>query len=110
MTWRRRQPGRGLLRAAPAEYGRGLGGGGVFAVGGVVDMVWHLVFGIEAGVDALVSPTHLVLLAGGALLLSGPLRAAIQRFGALPHRVADAWPAVVSLGTVAALAGFFLSY
>jgi len=110
MTWRRRHLGRGLFRSAPTGYGLGLVGIAVFGAGGVADMIWHLVFGIEAGVDALVSPTHLVLLTGGTLLLASPLRAALQRFGALPRRLADAWPAAVSLGTVTALAGFFLSY
>ncbi|GAA1604805.1 MULTISPECIES: hypothetical protein [Kribbella] len=110
MTWRRKQAGRGWRDAIPAGYRHGVAGVAVFAIGGVADMLWHLVFGIEAGVDALVSPTHLVLLVGGTLLLSSPLRATLQRSGALPRRLTDAWPAVVSLATVTALAGFFLSY
>ncbi|GAB3930258.1 hypothetical protein GCM10029976_031640 [Kribbella albertanoniae] len=110
MTWRRKQPGRSWRDAIPAGYRQGVVGVAVFAAGGVADMVWHLVFGVEAGVDALVSPTHLVLLVGGTLLLSSPLRAVLQRSGALPRRVTDAWPAAVSLATMTALAGFFLSY
>lgn len=110
MIWRRRRQGRSLFSAVPNGYGRGLAGIAVFAAGGLGDMLWHLAFGIEAGVDALVSPTHLVLLVGGALLLSSPLRATLRRNSALPRRFAEAWPAMVSLGTVTALAGFFLSY
>jgi hypothetical protein len=110
MTWRRRRSGRGLPASVPAGYGRGVVGIAVFAAGGVADMIWHLMFGIEAGVDALVSPTHLVLLTGGSLLLASPLRAALLRSGVIPQRLTEAWPAVVSLGTVTALAGFFLSY
>jgi hypothetical protein len=48
----------------------------VFAVGGAGDMTWHSIFGIEQDVEALFSPTHLVLFAGMALILSTPLRAA----------------------------------
>jgi hypothetical protein len=66
-------------------------------------MLWHLAFGIEAGLDALVSPTHLLLLTGGTLLLTSPLRAA-----AATDR--DRWPAVVSMAAATSLAGFFLSY
>jgi len=110
MTWRRTTGGRGPAGSVPAGYGLGVIGIAVFAAGGLADMGWHLVFGVEAGVDALMSPTHLVLLTGGALLLSSPLRAALERTGALPVRAAQAWPATVSLATVTALAGFFLSY
>lgn len=39
-------------------------------------MLWHSRFGIEAGIEALLSPTHLVLALGGMLMVSGPLRAA----------------------------------
>ena len=69
-------------------------------------MVWHLVFGIEAGIDALVSPTHLLLLTGGVLMITSPLRAATARSGVPQRR----WPAVAALSVAAALVGFFLSY
>lgn len=58
----------------PVGYGWGAIGLGVFAIGGVADMAWHLTFGVEAGIDALLSPSHLVLLSGGMLILTGPLR------------------------------------
>ncbi len=38
-------------------------------------MGWHIIFGIEQNVDALLSPTHLVLLIGALLILSSPFRA-----------------------------------
>jgi hypothetical protein len=48
----------------------------VFAVGGAGDLSWHSIFGIEQDLEALFSPTHLLLFAGMALILSTPLRAA----------------------------------
>src|SRR5262245_48341457 len=65
--------------ALPAGYGLSLLGALIFAVGGVTDLIWHTLFGIEAGVEALLSPTHLALALGLGLIASGPVRAAWQR-------------------------------
>jgi hypothetical protein len=73
---RARQPERSGLAAFPAGYGLAVVGVVVFAVGGAGDMTWHSVFGIEQDLEALFSPTHLMLFAGMALILSTPLRAA----------------------------------
>ncbi|MEZ4662017.1 MAG: hypothetical protein R2911_31085 [Caldilineaceae bacterium] len=43
------------------------------------DLIWHELFGIEQDFEALISPTHLMLGAGLALIVSGPLRAALAR-------------------------------
>ena len=94
-------------RAVPAGYAAGIAGVAVFAAGGVLDMLWHVAFGIEVGIDALVSPTHLLLLVGGVLLLSSPFRSVSRRS---EPRIALAWPAVLSMTAVTALGGFFLSY
>ncbi len=67
------------LQAVPAGYGLSLLGVGLFAVCGVGDLTWHLLFGIERSVDALLSPTHLGLAVGGGLAATGPLRAAWRR-------------------------------
>lgn len=42
-------------------------------------MIWHILFGIEEDVEALFSPTHLLLAIGVWLIVSGPFRAAWQR-------------------------------
>jgi hypothetical protein len=42
----------------------------------VGDGVWHSLFGIEADVEALLSPTHLAMFVGGVLLLLTPARRA----------------------------------
>lgn len=102
---RGRRGGSSWRESTPRGYGSGLVGIGLFAVGGLLDMLWHIAFGVEAGIDALISPTHLLLLGGGTLLVLSPARAWWLGDGdAVP------WPAVVSAATATALAGFFISY
>src|SRR2546421_432396 len=74
-----RAPGVTFLEAVPAGYGLSLLGVGIFALSGVADLTWHLLFGIERSVEALLSPTHLGLALGGGLVATGPLRAAWRR-------------------------------
>ncbi|HVH65470.1 MAG TPA: hypothetical protein VM674_05490 [Candidatus Acidoferrum sp.] len=78
-------------RALPAGYGLSLIGLVLFGIGGVLDLGWHTLFGIERNVSALLSPTHLVLMASMALIVTGPLRAV-----GLTSAVRATWPAVVS--------------
>jgi len=105
VTGRRRRPGEAPARWMPAGSGVGMAGVAVFLAGGLGDLIWHQVFGIEVGLDALLSPTHLVLLVGGVLMLTTPLRSAA-------NRSAEAvMPAtVLATAATAALAAFFLSY
>lgn len=97
------------MRAIPVGYELSLLGIGIFAISGVGDMTWHLVFGIERGTEALLSPTHLGLALGIGLALSGPLRAAWQRSGSV-----SSWqqlgPAIVSLTFTFSLLTFFTEY
>jgi hypothetical protein len=57
---RRRSQARTWRAAIPSGYGATLAGAAVFAAGGVGDLIWHTFFGIERGVEALLSPIHLV--------------------------------------------------
>jgi len=102
----RRRPARTTwVDALPAGYDRSLIGVLLFTLGGVLDMLWHLVFGVEADVEALLSPSHLVLATGAALFLTGPLRAAWRRRDARAG-----WPAIVSLGLLLSVFSFFTQY
>ncbi|HYN93139.1 MAG TPA: hypothetical protein VES42_04755 [Pilimelia sp.] len=58
----------------PAGYRLGALGVAIFSLAGLLDMVWHTVFGVETTIDALLSPSHLLLCAGSVLLLTSPLR------------------------------------
>lgn len=107
---RSRQPGRPVLATLPRGHGLTLAALAVFAVGAVGDLVWHETLGIEVGVEALLSPTHLVLLVGGVVALSAPVRAAWNDSPTVPASLREFAPTVFSLSLLAALIGFFLLY
>ncbi len=94
-------------QALPVGYGLSLIGGALFAIGGVGDLIWHTLFGIEHNVEALLSPTHLLLAFAGALIVSGPLRAAWQRVDAPTHRLADQLPMILSATGLLSILTFF---
>lgn len=81
----------------------------LFAVGGVADMLWHQVFGIEESVEALLSPTHLVLMLGGLLLTTGTVRSLLGR-GVRAPSMRDFAPALVGITLAVAVVGFFLQF
>lgn len=56
-------------------------GFGIAALGGVADAMWHTVFGVEFDVEAAVSPSHLIVAAGILLVVTGPMRASLDRGG-----------------------------
>jgi hypothetical protein len=96
--------------AVPQGYGLGLGGLGVFAVGGAGDMTWHLVLGIERDIEALFSPTHLVLFAGIALVLGSPFRDAWAGPGPSAPRLRAFVPALASVTLLVSLCQFSFMY
>lgn len=106
---RRLAPGRRWVDAVAPGYGLSLFGLAVFAAGAAGDLVWHQALGIEASLAALLSPTHLLLMVGGVLALTGPLRTAWRR-PEPPARLASFLPALVSLLLATAVAIFFTTY
>lgn len=58
----------------PAGYGLGALGAVGFLAGGMADMIWHSIFGVEISLDAVLSPSHLLLVVTGTLLLTSPVR------------------------------------
>jgi hypothetical protein len=102
----RARPQAASWRAAiPAGYEAAVVGVFVFGVGGAFDVVWHTLFGIELGTDALLSPSHLALGLGISLIVSGPLLAAWRR-GASGGLAAQL-PAVLSLTALLSVFTFF---
>lgn len=91
--------------AMPVGYELSLLGVAIFFAGGVGDMLWHIAFGIEVDIAALLSPTHLLLALGGGLIISGPIRAAWKR-----EDIPASWAALVSLALLLSLLTFFTSY
>lgn len=92
----------------PDGYAFAVTGAGLFAAGGLADLIWHEVFGVEAGLDALLSPSHLWLFVAGSLLMSGPIVAAQRRAG--PPAPLTAWSVTLAVTSIAAIAAFALSF
>jgi hypothetical protein len=115
MCWlvyaRHRTTGGPWRASVPAGYGLGLAGLAVFAVSGLGDMTWHLAFGIEQDINALLSPTHLGLFTAGFLIGTTPLRSTWAN-PALGRRagLARILPAVLSAALTGAGMAFFFMY
>ena len=100
---------RPLTSAVPKGYELSALGVLLFGIGGMLDLLWHVRFGIEAGTDALLSPTHLLLAASGILIITGPLRAAWRRREArLGWRTGA--PAIAAATLTLAALGFFTQF
>lgn len=61
----------------PEPYRQALFGIPVFFFGGVGDLIWHSFFGVENRIEAVTSPTHLIIGCGVVLVLGGPIRSAL---------------------------------
>lgn len=99
-------------RALPKGYGPSLAGVVIFGFGGVFDMIWHTLFGIEAGTEALLSPSHILLAIGMALVFTGPVRSAWARVaaGGSLRGWRDLWPMLTGVMLLTTLLMFFTSY
>ena len=71
-------------------------------------MLWHLAFGVEAGVDALLSPTHLLLALGGAIIMSGPWHALWHHDSDYPAQ--HPWLVIFSMTFVLSLLAFMTQF
>ncbi|MFN2528765.1 MAG: hypothetical protein ABR584_08605 [Candidatus Baltobacteraceae bacterium] len=101
--------GYGWRDALPRGYGLSVAGVVIFAAGGVLDMVWHILFGIEASTAALLSPTHIVLVVGAVLIYMGPARSVLARPSTRISWAADG-PLVMSLLWLLSSFTFFTQY
>jgi hypothetical protein len=99
-----------LRRALPEGYWTAALGVVVFLVAGGLDLVWHTIFGIETNITGFLSPTHLLLALGGAMVMTGPVRSIAAQYGL----GAGGWrligPAVLGTWALLSLFGFFLNY
>ena len=97
---------RSAVAAIPAGFGTSVVGVAFFLAMGVADTAWHVLFGIEADAEALLSPTHLGLGVGACLIASGPIRSAWTRVDVA------GWPAflpaMLSAVAITGLVGFAL--
>lgn len=93
--------------ALPSAYRVSLLGVGVFAIGGMGDLVWHTLLGIEKGFEALYSPSHIVLGIGISLLALGPLNDAWQRSNLTMRTLGEQLPMILSLTALYSVLTFF---
>jgi hypothetical protein len=100
--------GYGWLQALPPAYMTSLLGAAIFAVSGNLDFIWHWLFGFEENIEALVSPSHLILAVGGVMMMSGPLRAAWRQFDLQAHKIT--WRALLSLFVILGVFTFFTQF
>lgn len=106
---RHRRLGGPLRGRIPVGHGLTLASLVVFGVGGVGDLLWHETLGVEVGVEALLSPTHLLLLIGGLVLLTAPIRSSWSDSGS-PTTLRDFLGPLLSASFAMGVVGFFLVY
>ncbi len=97
-------------RGLPFGYWTSLIGVIIFATGGVFDLYWHTVYGIETDITGLISPSHIWLALGGVLVFVGPLRSIAHRYDSQSGGWKIAGPAILSGVAILTLLGFFTQY
>lgn len=93
----------------PQSYRYPLLGVPIFLAAGLADLAWHKFFGIEEGVDALLSPTHQGLGLGVFFISAGPILSALRNRASLVT-LADQLPLIFSLATWIELIHFGTAY
>jgi hypothetical protein len=111
-TCRRALPdGQRALRAIPVGYAPTIVALAAFAIGGVADLTWHQVFGIEQNIDILFSPTHLILIASMLVIVTTPIRSAWANASLPPAPgLRLLLPVVLSMAFATTLVLLFLQY
>jgi hypothetical protein len=94
---------------SPTAYRPARVGVVLFGLGGALDLVWHEVFGVEASVEASLSPPHLILASGCFLMVTGPIAAAWLRSD-VRLRWREGWPAMASLYAMLAIPAFMTQW
>ena len=108
VIWRNRKPGQPLWQAAPPGY-RGTAVGVIlFGTAGGLDLLWHEILGLEVSLDALVSPTHLLLGFSLFLILGTAVRSA--RAASRPGNATRTAAAMLAVVLMTGLGAFFLVY
>jgi hypothetical protein len=91
----------------PRGYGLGLAGMAVATFGVMGDAVWHTLFGIEVGVTRVISPFHLILMAGGFMLAATALRSGWHSDRPARATMRDFFPALLSLTLITSMIAYF---
>lgn len=97
--------------AVPKGYETAVLGAIIFFAGGIGDMLWHEIFGVENDIEAIHSPTHLILAAGMTMMFSGGLlswwgKSDKQRSEALQNQL----PMILSAASILSMLTFMTQY
>lgn len=71
--------GYAFWNALPEGYAQAVIAAPLALIGGALDLAWHRAFGLEQGLDTLISPTHLLIYSSMVIVFTSPLRAALFR-------------------------------
>ena len=99
-----------FFNGMPRGYGSATVGMMIFGLAGIGDMIWHIVFGIEGGLDILLSPTHLLLATGMAIGILAPFWAAWYNPHEEEHTFKGQLAPIVSLSISISVLTFFTKY
>ncbi|HEY9179619.1 MAG TPA: hypothetical protein VIO32_02805 [Candidatus Baltobacteraceae bacterium] len=99
----------GLRGAIPKTYRMPMLGIPLFLLSGLGDLAWHTLLGIEEGVDAVLSPTHIGLGIGILLISSAPIVSALRNRDQL-RTLGDQLPLIFSLAAWLELLHFGTAY
>jgi hypothetical protein len=108
VIWRNHQAGKSFAKAIPAGYRGTLVGIVLFGFAGGLDLAWHELLGIEVSLDALVSPTHLLLGFSLFLIMGTGIRSARADSGEGTFEWTP--PALLGIVLMTGLGAFFLIY
>ena len=72
--------------ALPVGYGFSFFGVILFTASGMLDLSGHALFGFETGLEAVMSPTHMMLFIGWFIVALAPIRAAFAKFKINPAK------------------------
>lgn len=106
---RRHAQGYAWKAVFPPGYRLAVLGVPIFFIAGIGDMCWHLIMGIEEGVDALLSPTHQALGLSMFFLAAGPIRSVLAH-RQTSTRFATQFPFVLGLSAWLMLLHFGTAY
>lgn len=94
-----RRKGYAWNNAVPSAYRWSVAGLGLFFAGGFGDLIWHTFMGVEAGIDVLLSPTHLTIGLALLMIFSGPVRSLMERRSEAAS-LTDQLPALIALAAI----------
>jgi len=98
-----RRDGRSWRTGIPVGYASLVVGVALAFAAAAFDLTWHAVFGFEQGLDALLSPAHLLLFTGFTLVVMGPVRSTARRTRGRRHPATVLAPATIGLTLASSL-------